>query len=757
RLAVVWHTFGLGQSLPAVNALDYRDYKERGKLFEDFTHISGFETVMQANSNAELVRVGTVAANFFPFLGVEPALGRQFRDSEDVPGAARVVWIDHDLWQRHFGGSPTAIGKTVELEGAPAEVVGVLPRDFELHLPAETFLVGRPQIFRPSRIDWANQPARNNTGETVLARVKTGVPFGAAAREIETIAAGLRREVRELDAADLRASLIPLKQDVVKNVRDGLWALMGAVAFVLLIASANVARLLLARGLSREGEFRLRASLGASRADLARTVVAEGVIIAAFGTAVGVGVAQASLLVIRTLQAASIPRLASVTLDLRVTAFALGAALLAILLSAVIPGVRASSAVLTPGASANSRVIGAGPALRLQDRVVMAQMALAVVVVIGASFMIQSFRSLMDVPLGFESERLLTLRVAVPRSGYATRPATQEFWRRAEARVQRVPGVVSVSGISLLPLTGDGPTLAFAYDEQTARNWETAAADFRRVSPGLFKTMGITLVAGREFVDADVIDLQQGGTRKLVIDTALAKMAFPGRSAIGERLQVEPTAGPNAFAEVIGVVNPIALLSVGASGRPQAYQSDVYSRVWLSFVIRTTRPPQEIQGEVRRALLELTPDIAVQDVRPMTDVVQNALAPVLLATKSMSMFGLISVALAGLGMYAALAYSVALRTRELGIRLALGETPGALRNRVLRQGFRLAAISLVFGGTIAVLLAAAVRVSLYGVRLSDPQAYAMAMLILGVAALVACWFPASRASRVDPLVALRHD
>jgi putative ABC transport system permease protein len=757
RVAVVWHAFGLGQSLPAVNPLDYRDYKDRGRLFDDFTHISGFETVLQANSAAELVRVGTVAANFFPFLGVDPIIGRHFTASEDAPGAPRVVWIDHDLWQRHFGAEPGVIGRTLELEGVPNEVVGVLPRNFELHLPAETFLVGRPQVFRPSRIDWANQPPRNHTGETVLARVKAGVPFAAAAKEIEVLAAGLRREVRELDAADLRASLIPLKQDIVKNVRSGLWALMGAVAFVLLIASANVARLLLARGLSRESEFRLRAALGADRVDLARAVAAEGVIIAALGTAVGLGVAQASVMVIRTLQAAAIPRLSSVSLDVPATIFALAIALVAIAISVVIPGFRASRAVLTPGSGADARVIGAGQALRLQDRVVMGQMTLAVVVVVGASLMVQSFRSLIEVPLGFEPERLLTLRLAVPRDQHPTRAALQDFWRRAEERVRGVPGVVSASGISLLPLTGIGPTLAFAYDEATARNWETAAADYRRVSPGFFKTIGATLVAGREFVDADVSDLQGGGPRKLVIDTTLAEIAFPGGDAVGKRLQVEPVTGPNAFAEVIGVVKPIALLSVGASARPQAYQSDAYSRTWVSFAIRSTGRPQDLEADVRRALLGVTSAISIQDARPMTEVAEKAMAPVLLATKAMSVFGLISLALAGLGMYAALAYSVALRAREIGIRLALGESPRALRGRVLFQGLRLAAVSLALGGAVAAFLTATLRLSLYGVTWSDPRAYAAAAVVLAVAAFAACWIPALNASRVDPLNALRHD
>jgi predicted permease len=754
RIAVVWHTFGKGQSLPAIHPKDYRDYKERSRLFEDFTLIGGFETLFQAKEGSELVRVGNVAANFFPFLGVEPLLGRHFREGDDSPASARVVWLGYDLWQRHFGGDPAAIGRMVKLDGVENEVVGIAPKEFELYLPAETFFVKRPQIWRPSRIDFDRLPPRNWTAWTGLGRMKPSVTLEQAQQEMAAMGEQLRREVPEFAAGDLRVGLIPLDRDVVKAVRGGLWALMGAVGFVLLIACANVARLLLARGFSREAEFRMRAALGATRFQLAKEVLAEGFVISVVGAFIGVLIAQASLQVIRHMEAASIPRLDTVTLDLGVLAFAVGAVLIATFLSSIVPGLRAARAVSYPGPIADARTTGSAHRRRLQDRLVIAQVALAVVVVVGTGFMIQSFRALVDVPLGFEPRGTLTLRLALPRSQFPDGPAAREFYRQLEERLMGLPGVTAMAGMSRMVLTGAGPLQTFAYDEETARNWESATADYREVSPGFFRAVGGTLVAGREFEEEDT---RAGAPRRVIIDTLLARRAFPGRSGVGERLQLDPDGAPTAFAEVVGVVSPLSLQGIVSSTMPQMFQPGTYTRMRSSLLVRTTGDPRELMNAVRHEVQALSKDAAVQEVRTMDEVVSEALLPTRLAAALMSVFGIVSVVLAGLGIYAALAYSVSQRVRELGIRIALGETPWSLKARVLRQGLRLVAISLLVGTASSILLSASARVAFFGVHWADPATYLGAIALLVLVALTACWIPAARAARVDPLQALRHD
>ena len=754
RIAVVWHTFGKGQSLPAIHPKDYRDYKERSFRFDDFTLIGGFETLFQAKGDPELVRVGNVAANFFTFLGVDPALGRHFLPSDDLPGSARVVWLDHDLWQRHFGGDPGVIGRMVKLDGTDNEVVGVLPKGFELYLPSEAFFVKRPQIWKPARIDFARLPPRNWTAWTGLGRIRKGVTLEEARREMTAMGADLRREVPEFAAGDLRVSLVPLDEDVVKAVRGGLWALMGAVGFVLLIACANVARLLLARGFSRETEFRMRAALGATRIQLARTVLAEGFVISVGGAFIGVLIAQASLQVIRALQAAAIPRLDTVRLDPGVLGFAVGAVLLSTFLSAIAPGLRAARAVAYPGPVADARSTGSAHRHRLQDRLVIGQVALAVVVVVGTGFMIRSFRALVDMPLGFEPRGMLTLRLALPRAQYPDGPSAREFYRQFEERLKGLPGVVSMAGMSRMVLSGAGPLQTFAYDEETARNWESRTADYREVSPGFFRAMGGAILAGREFEEADA---QEGAPRRVIIDTLLAQQAFPGRDAVGQRLQLEPEGRPSDFAEVIGVVSPLSLQGIVGTTMPQLFQPGLYARMRSSVLIRTTADPKDLVAAVRREVLALSKDAAVQDVRTLDEVVSEALLPTRLAAGLMSVFGIVSVLLAGLGIYAALAYSVSQRIRELGIRIALGETPWSLKARVLSQGLRLVGISLCVGTLVSAALSASARFTFFGVHWADPVSYAGAIVLLVMVALTACWIPASRAARVDPLRALRHD
>ncbi len=375
-------------------------------------------------------------------------------------------------------------------------------------------------------------------------------------------------------------------------------------------------------------------------------------------------------------------------------------------------------------------------------------------VVVGTGLMIQSFRHLVEVRPGFEPNGLLTLRMALPRDQFKDSTGAREFYRQLEDRLRALPGVTAVGATSLLPLAGAGPLQTFAYDEETARNWESATADYRRVSPGFFEAMGALLVAGREFTRDDLD--AKGVPRKIIIDTTLASRAFPGRSGVGEWLQIEPT-GSSAFAEVVGVVAPLSLQGIKDSRMPQIYEADIYSRLRSSLVVRSTTPPEDLASAVRGELLALSPALAIQDVRPMSELMAEAQAPTRLAATLMSVFGMIAVALAGLGLYAALAYSVSQRTRELGIRIALGETPWGLKASVLGQGLRLVGISLVVGALCAAALSASTRAAFYGVHFADPLVYLAAALLLLRVALVACWVPASRAARIDPLRALRHD
>jgi predicted permease len=752
RLAVLWHHFGKsGQALPAVHPLDLRDYKQRSRLFEDFTLVGGFEGLLQGDAEAEIVRVGNVSANFFPLLGVEPALGRPFREDEDVPGAPAVAWLGHGLWERHFGGDPRVIGRRITLDGQPHEVVGVLPRGFELFLPAEAFFVKRPEVWRPARIDVAKLPPRNWTTWVGLGRLKPGVAFAEAQEEVASIAEGFRREAPELGTGDLRARVVPLERDLVKGVRGALWALLGAVGLVLLIACTNVAHLLLARGFDREVDLRVRAALGASALRLARPVLAEGFVIASAGAVFGLLLAQIGLSSLRLAQVAAIPRLDTVALDASAIAFATVATAVATLASALVPALRAARTSQAP--AGGPRATGSAEGRRLQDRLLVGQGALVVVAVVGMGLMVQSFRALVAVRLGFELKGLLTLRVALPRERFPDEQATRELFRRFEERVAGLADGASVAAVSLLPLAGAGPLQTFAYDEDTARHWETAAADYRRASPGFFRAIGATLVWGREFEWADT----NGGPRRIVVDTTLARQAFPGRSAVGQRLQLDPDGGPSAFAEIVGVVAPLTLQSLTGPSLPQLYEPDVFSRSRFTLVLRTSGDPEHLASAALREFRAIAPGAAVQDVRALDRVLADTLAPVSLALGLMSAVGVVSAVLAGLGMHAAFGYSVRRRRRELGIRAALGESPARLRRAVLSRGLRLVALSGLLGGAIALTLGASAQVSLFGVHWADPGAYAATAAVLAGVALASCWAPARRASQVDPAAALRHD
>lgn len=752
RLAILWHEFGHGaQFLPAMHPLDYRDYRDRSRLFEGFTIATGREENLGGTTDPELVDVGLVAADFFPFLGIEPALGRQFRAEEDVLGAPPVALLSHEIWKRRFGGDRSVLGRTMELGGTSYQIVGVLPEGFELLLPAEAFRLRHSDVWRPVQIDWAHLPPRNYTGFTVFGRLKPGVTFAAAEEELASIAAQLRRDHPEHAASSLRVSLTAFQEDVVKGVRRGLLVLMAAVGFVLAIACANVALLLLARGQGRESELLLRVAVGASRWRVARLVLAESLVLAFVGATLGIALALAGLHLVPALTSGNLPRARAVGIDGTVLAFVVGLSALSALVFGLVPALQASRTNLAQGLRQGAVRSGTPAWRRLRDGMVVAQIALSLVLAVGAGLMVRSFRALGASHPGFDPASTLTLRVSVPRGVLTNPETTSGFHRELERRLRALPGVTSVGAVSLLPLTGRGPLQPYAYDAESARQWESVSADHLWITPDTLGALGATVISGRSFT-ADEMDPRR---RIILIDDTLAARAFAGRDAVGQSLQLEPEGKPESFFQVVGVVGHVRLHDLTRPLLPQIYSPLPGDR--FSLALRTNRShPEEIAASVRRELLAMNPGIAIENLQPFESVVGRAMGPMRLAMTLMSAFGVLGLVLAAVGVYGVFSFTVAERTREMAIRQALGASPASIRGLVVGAGARLVALSLLLGVATAAVLSRALSSLLYEVAPIHAPTYLVAAGVLASVALLACWIPARRVSRVNPLEALRE-
>jgi predicted permease len=749
RLAVLWHVFGQGaQDLPAMHPLDYRDYRDRAKTLEELTLATGTQGILGGAVNPEIVTLGSVNDNFFPFLGINPTIGRHFRREESVPGGPRVMLLSHGLWQRRFGSDPSVVGTRVELDGVATEIVGVMPPDFHLELPVETYALRDSDVWRPVQIDYARLPPRNFTGFTVFARLRPGTTFDAAQEELGSIAAQLRKEVPEHAASDLRVKVIPFHHDVVKGHRSGLWTLMAAVCLVLALACANVALLMLGRALGRDRELLVRVAVGASRARIVRLVFAENLIVAAVGGLLGVALARVSLLVINARALSTVPRLEATTVDLTVLLFALGASAISALAFGVAPALRSARVDLAE--SLRAAAVGSGPPSRghIREVIIVTQIALGLVLVVGAGLVVQSFRALAEAHPGFDPAQTITMRVATPR---ADLKVLVPFHHDALERLRSLPDVVAAGAISQLPLTGQGPLQPYAFDAETARNWEQLSADNFGVTPGYFAAIRATIVAGRDFTWDDV----RNQRRVIVIDDSLARRAFGGSAqAVGRRLQLEPEGTEESFFEIIGAVGHMRYHDLRRAILPQIYQPGVFAN--FSIALRTGGDPTQAGESARRAIEALRQGTAVQNVRLLSDIVDDALGPMRLAVWLMAGFGVIALTLAAVGIYGVFSYFVGERTREIAVRLALGATPSDIRGLVVRRGERLLALGLGIGLTGALAITGAAASLLYEVSAFDAPTYLLAIVFLAAVAMAACWLPARRASRVDPLLGLRQ-
>ncbi len=694
RLVNIWNDLGEGaQSLPAVSPPDFKDYQRRTRTFDGFAAASDADVVnlrgnLTGAGATERVTMNTVTANFFSLLGVRPFIGRSFLPEEEEANGPHVVMLTHGLWERRYGGDRSLVGRTIEVDGVAHTVVGVLPEGFHLLLPAEAFLVTDAELWTPLQFDYAHAPPRNFTFFTVFGRLKPGVSFAQAQDDMDRLAAEFRTEFPEHKASNLRIRAVPLHEDIVKHARPSLLILLGAVGLVLLVACANVAHLLLVRATVRESEFALRAALGASRWAMVRQLLTESLVLAAGGGVLGFAVAEGAIGLLRALHPANLPRLSEVGTDLGVLAFTA----LVCLVTAV--GFGLAPAILASRADQRTALVGRGTGGRRQrsrDLLIVGEVALSVVLLVGAGLLIRSFVALQRVRPGFDASDVLTFQLSFPKLTYADGASRRTAIKELETRLGRIPGVRTVAEISQLPLTGSGPLQPFAYDEETARNFERVTADVRTVSSGYFTALDTPLLAGRHFTDDD----RAGKSQVIIIDETLARRAWPGRSAVGRQLQVNPTGSPDMYAEVVGVVGHQRLHDLARATLPQIYGPlGQGTPTTIAFVVEASVPPASLAGGVRRAVASLDKDLPVDRLTPMESYVGDGMAQARFSLVLMGALGGMALVLAAVGIFGVISYAVSQRTREFGIRLALGEDPAFTRRSVVLRGMRLIGISI---------------------------------------------------------------
>jgi predicted permease len=734
-------------SVSAVNLDDWRARRNRLADIAGYFYADGMSgTDLTGIGEPQRISTTFVTPGFWNTLGVAPAIGRVPRDEEMVRGANdRLIVLSYDFWQREFGGARTIVGQHVTLGGQSFEIVGAMPPTFRFPVPAIEMYV--PYSTIP---DDAIPRLRGVRTLSAVARMKAGVTLGQANGEMNSITRGLARQYPEDDKTLGAAAVVPLQDAIVGKVRTTLLVLLGAVGFVLLIAAVNLASLLLARATARERELAIRVALGAGRSRLIRQLCTESLVLALFGGILGLVVAVAGKNALLRLAAGQLPRAEEAGLDYRVLLFTAGLTVATGLVFGLLPAVRASSPELQHSLRDGARG-STGTTGRLRNALVVAEVALAVVLVIGAGLMARSFVKLLQIDLGFARDHRVALNYTISGARHPTEPEMQNTYREMLNRARKTPGVIAAGAIRDLPFRGDGEDVGFLPPGVTpAADGQLPRATLMFTSDGFFSAMGIPLVAGRDLSQQD----RKDAPTALVVNQALAKKYFPDRSPVGQTITF---GGPNHFT-IVGVVGDVRQNAVDETPAPRIYAS-VYQmfRVKVNLVVRTRDDPQTVVKRLEDAVRSVDPQQTFTSAFTLDEAVGEAVARPRLLTVLLGLLGTMGFVLGALGIYGVLSYLVTQRTREIGVRVALGARAGALLRMIVGKGLRLAGAGVALGIALAFALTRLMQGVLYGVKATDPLTYSgVIVALLGVAA-VASWIPARRATKVDPLVALRAE
>jgi len=727
---------------------DFNDWRSQGTSTEQVAARHSTVFNFMAGDEPLQLRADRVTANFFGTLGVPPMLGRGFRPEEELGGDDFVVVLSHGFWQRQFGGDPAVIGTAISLSGQPHTVIGIAPPQFRFWRDVD--------LWAPARTD---APNANRRAEYLVAfgRLRPGATVEQADTEIATIAKRLAEQYPATNA-NFQSEVVSLHDQTVAAARPALLVFSAAVGLVLLIACANVANLLLARAAARQREIAVRSALGADRGRLIRQLLTESTMVGLIGGAAGLLLAVWAVGALRASGTALVPRLTEVRVDAVVVLFSLGLSVVTGLLFGLVPALRLASRRLHDSIKEGARGASGGAVARFRSSLVLAEVALAVVLLVGAGLLIRSFTELNRIDPGFRPAGLLTYQVVFPSSRYAAASGLVPVYDRIIDRTRSVPGAVGVAVSNTVPMEGAGYA-SFAIEGVTfpQRDENTAPIDVQpfTVSPGYLRVMGLRLRSGR-FIEPRDVD---GAGDVAVINSEMARRYFPeGRDPIGMRVTFGGV-GPDAdWWTVVGVVDPVAQQGLDAKPYAQIYLPIAQApRRGVFVTVRTDGDPMSLIAATRQALRSVDAELPMNDVRTMEDRIADSIAAPRISVWVLSLFAALAMTLAAIGIYGVLSYAVAQRTREIGIRMALGASAGNVRRLIVRQGMTPAIVGLVLGLGGAFWATRLMERLLYGVTPSDPVTFVSVTAFLGFVAFLASYVPARRATRVAPTEALRYE
>jgi putative ABC transport system permease protein len=730
----------LRQSATMPNFLDWR---EQNTVFQSMGAYVAGAANLTGLGEPERIQFASVTADFFSVLGVEPIHGRAIRPEEIGPGGPKIVVLSSGFWQSHYGGDPNIIGQTISLDGTPYTIVGILP--------ARGRFPGTAQLWRPLNIDFSKF-GRRSQWLTVIARLAKGVTFEQAKAEMQQIGQRLAEQYPEPNRG-WGVAVESLSDSVVGNIRPALLVLLGAVGFVLLIACTNVANLLLARAATREKEMAIRAALGAARRRLVRQLLTESILLAVAGGAAGLLLAMWAVDALVSLSGTSIPRAKDIGVDGRVLGFSFIISLMTGMIFGLVPAFQASRTNLNETMKEGGRRSRGGSSDRVRSFLVVSQVALSLVLLVGAGLMIKSFNRLQQVSAGFNPEDVLTVRLSLPQGKYQQPASRASFCDQVIERITALPGVESAGAVVNLPLDGTGWSNSFTVEGRPPPTaGEFIAASNNRVSKDYFRAMQIPLARGRSFTERDAA----GSPAVAVINETAARRFFADEDPIGKRLQVHD-GGPTR--EIVGIVGDVRHDGLDADIRPMIYMPYVQDprAMTLNLVVRTSSDPAKlaavVQGEVRAA----DKDLPLASVRTMEEIVAGSVSSRRFSMTLLAIFAGVALMLAVVGIYGVMSYLVNQRRHEIGIRMALGARPRDVLRMILGHGLRLSFIGAGLGLASALALTRVLSGLLFGVSATDPLIFAVIPVVLVAAALGACAVPARRATKVDPMVALRYE